>query len=402
MGGRGDGAAKRRRLLEPDDGTLKSVFAKFMNSTPTLFNEKIRLNQALSSITEDPLFQSIHHMTEIGNLGSISRVLEPEEFSDFEIERDGKNRNNICAIKDKVTTVAGDLLDAVFLKEYMRRKDFTAMYTESTANSWCGYAFPRVSVTSAKTIFKKGTDAEKELDYYTVCGADAIVGFYVPEQVLETIIGMDYVRVEDYRKIYEQLNKIYKNGYSIDPTNFDTPEKVCTMVARSDSHDSLGLFVKALYGSHLKSATWEERLVAFETNPSVELAQILNLKSPMNLSLAHVSTKSQYQQTQIGNLSDNDQVLLSNNNVNQEFFQSVVKAETVMVYKAVPGVGIQKKKNQRVTALKAQNSVSKKDLLRILEAIEAANTKKPTNTQTSTAAVAVAPSSDLQGFSIYN
>jgi hypothetical protein len=314
-------------------------------------------------------------MKTLPSLKSVGRYLVPEEFDAFAITRDPKNNQRVLSLTDGATVIAGEELDAMLLKEFARKEDLKVLYKVPNPIGTQAYAFPRVVAEEKEIEIAKKKDEKVKLTMWSIFSKDFNINSYVPIETLRETIKLPFLHVEDYKLVYDALNKIYKTGETVDISTFGTPDQLLTLIGEKERTDAIGALTTTLYGSHLKTAKWEDRLKAFETYPSVRMAQVLQLKAPMTMPLKFISNRAAYDKVDLEKLEPDDDVIMSNHLVSQEFYQSITIAKASKVYKLVNNVGVPSKQ-KKVQPLKVQDCYKAKDVLRILSAIERSNTEK--------------------------
>jgi len=290
----------------------------------------------------------------------------PWEFRDFTIHRSGEGYVDAILNVNEVA-VDGSNLAMIQLLENGRQRGFDHSYFQVAEPSWM-IGFKSV-MTETVPLSDKDEDEEKEATrVYTY---EAQTTCYTSANDLLKILSLDYVQVEDFKAIAMAVSSAAKSGNQIDVQELATPDKLALQLSSALTTSAMSSLVQTLYASHLKTANLQDKINAFIAHPSPRLASMIDLKAPTRLALVHTSNKSPVTSVPIGSLSPEDDIILSNVAISQEFYQQVIVARDVQVVRNAGKLLV--KNRDKLRPLKVVDTMKVKDYLRILQAIEKAN-----------------------------
>jgi len=307
----------------------------------------------------------------------------PYEFMHFTTTRDKTLK--VTSITDGISTIDGGELASLTLLENIRARGYDVGFFQLKSPSWM---LGLKQVMTDKYDFVVDKKEEKTIEATRIYTFDAQTANFAPPDTILKILSYDYVKVEDFKTIAVAISNAAKEGNDIDELDLSDATKLSSQLQASDAAVATQALSQTLYASYLKELTLDEKIQAFISNPSLRVATLIDLKQPTKLKLVHTSNKSDVQTVALGKLKPEDDIILSNVAISQDFYQEVAVASEVMVVKYVKGLGVKNAK-QKVAPLKEPDLMKAKDFLAICEAIEKDNKAKGTTALATASAVKV-------------
>jgi hypothetical protein len=287
----------------------------------------------------------------------------PATFRPFETVRD-KNCK-ITEIKDATSTIDGKELASIVMIANIKENGYAYGYFHMSKPSWM-LGLKNVMTDEFKYAVPK-TDYEVEATrIYTYAAQTAC---YATADEILRVLSHDYVKVEDFKSIAMAVSAVVKEGIDVDKFDFSSPKSLATQLNSTNAAVVTQKLAQTLYASHLKELDLDGKIEAFQNNPSPRLASMIDLRMPTKLLLFNSASKAPVQPVALGQLSGEDEIVLSNVAISQEFYQRVTVAKDLPVVKMVKNLAV-KNKNQTLVPLRTVDTMKATDFLKIASAIE--------------------------------